>query len=190
MPQWAPPTPRSAPPDLVPPCLHPTRSGCPHTNVVFFLSGGARARRHGRESGPRHAVHALCDSRVFAFPYFLGVEDMIYLFSKYYREKVRLLIHFDSMSQVYSVLSNVSGGPLAFKCRQDVKFCIFRAFAMQKLSIVSVTEPTNYTKLNKKITRRRLGADNLANLSSYNSVVREITTNFKPTNISTKIVQV
>jgi hypothetical protein len=33
-------------------------------------------------------------------------------------------------------------------------------------------------------------ADNLANLSPYNLVVRETTTDFKPTNIQTKIVQV
>jgi hypothetical protein len=50
---------------------------------------------------------------------------------------------------------------------------------------MSVTEPTNYTKLSKKIT---IGADNLANLSPYNSVVCETTKDFKPTNIQTKIV--
>jgi hypothetical protein len=33
-------------------------------------------------------------------------------------------------------------------------------------------------------------ADNLVNLSPYNSVVRETTTDFKLTNIQTKIVQV
>jgi hypothetical protein len=48
-----------------------------------------------------------------------------------------------------------------------------------------VTEPTNYTKLSKKIIRR---ADDLANLSPYNPVVREITMNFKPTYIPAKIV--
>jgi hypothetical protein len=42
----------------------------------------------------------------------------------------------------------------------------------------AVTEPTNYTKLSKKIIHR---ADDLAILSPYNSVVREITTDFKPT---------
>jgi hypothetical protein len=42
----------------------------------------------------------------------------------------------------------------------------------------TVTEPTNYTKLSKKIIYR---ADDLANLSPYNPVVREITTDFKPT---------
>jgi hypothetical protein len=51
----------------------------------------------------------------------------------------------------------------------------------------SVTEPTNYTKLSKKISA---GADNLTNLNPYNPVVREITNDFKPTNIPTKIVQV
>jgi hypothetical protein len=49
----------------------------------------------------------------------------------------------------------------------------------------AVTEPTNYTKLSKKIIHR---ADDLANLSPYNPVVREITMNFKPTYIPAKIV--
>jgi hypothetical protein len=40
-------------------------------------------------------------------------------------------------------------------------------------------------KLSKKIIHR---ADDLANLSSYNPVVREITTDFKPTYIPAKIV--
>jgi hypothetical protein len=44
----------------------------------------------------------------------------------------------------------------------------------------AVTEPTNYTKLCKKIIHR---ADDLANLSPYNPVVREIMTDFKPTHI-------
>jgi hypothetical protein len=48
-----------------------------------------------------------------------------------------------------------------------------------------VTEQTNYTKLSKKIIHR---ADDLANLSPYNPVVREITTDFKPTYIPAKIV--
>jgi hypothetical protein len=48
-----------------------------------------------------------------------------------------------------------------------------------------VTEPTNYTRLSEKITHR---ADDLANLSPYNPVVREITTDFKPTCIPAKIV--
>jgi hypothetical protein len=48
-----------------------------------------------------------------------------------------------------------------------------------------VTEPTNYTKLSKKIIHR---ADDLANLSPYNPVVREITTDFKATHILAKIV--
>jgi hypothetical protein len=50
-----------------------------------------------------------------------------------------------------------------------------------------VTEPTNYTKLRKKISTR---VDNLANLSPYNPVVHEITKDFKQTNIQTKIVQI
>jgi hypothetical protein len=50
---------------------------------------------------------------------------------------------------------------------------------------IIVTEPTNYTKLSKKIIHR---ADDLANLSPYNPVVREITTDFKPTYIPSKIV--
>jgi hypothetical protein len=49
-----------------------------------------------------------------------------------------------------------------------------------------VTEPPNYTKLSKKIIPR---ADDLANLSPYNPVVREITTDFKPVHITAKIVQ-
>jgi hypothetical protein len=48
-----------------------------------------------------------------------------------------------------------------------------------------VTEPTNYTKLSKKIIHR---ADDLTNLSPYNPVVREIMTDFKPTYILAKIV--
>jgi hypothetical protein len=51
----------------------------------------------------------------------------------------------------------------------------------------AITKPTNYTKLSKKITAR---ANNSVNLSSYNPVVREITKDFKPINIQTKIVQV
>jgi hypothetical protein len=49
----------------------------------------------------------------------------------------------------------------------------------------AIIEPTNYTKLSKKITHR---ADDLANLSPYNPVVCEITTNFKSTYIPAKIV--
>ena len=48
-----------------------------------------------------------------------------------------------------------------------------------------VTEPTNYTKLSKKSSTR---ADDLANLSPYNPVVREITKDFKSTYILAKIV--
>jgi hypothetical protein len=57
----------------------------------------------------------------------------------------------------------------------------------QRLSLgeLVVTELTNYTKLSKKIIHR---ADDLANLSPYNPVVREITTNFKSTHIPAKIV--
>jgi hypothetical protein len=49
----------------------------------------------------------------------------------------------------------------------------------------AVTEPTNYTKLSKKIIHQ---ADDLANLSPYNPVVHEIMTDFKPTYIPAKIV--
>jgi hypothetical protein len=49
----------------------------------------------------------------------------------------------------------------------------------------SVTEPTNYTKLSKKIIHQ---TDNLANLNPYNPIVHEITTDFKPTYIPAKIV--
>jgi hypothetical protein len=48
----------------------------------------------------------------------------------------------------------------------------------------AVTEPTNYTKLRKSPA----GADDLANLSTYNQVVCEITKDFKPTHIPVKIV--
>jgi hypothetical protein len=51
--------------------------------------------------------------------------------------------------------------------------------------IPAVTELTNYTILSKKIIHR---ADDLANLSPYNPVVREIMTDFKPTYITAKIV--
>jgi hypothetical protein len=49
----------------------------------------------------------------------------------------------------------------------------------------AVTEPTNYTRLSKKIIHR---ADDLANLSLYNLVVREIMMDFKSTYIPAKIV--
>jgi hypothetical protein len=52
-------------------------------------------------------------------------------------------------------------------------------------SLDIVTEPTNYTRLSKKIIHR---ADDLTNLSPYNPVVREITTDFKPIYIPAKIV--
>jgi hypothetical protein len=48
-----------------------------------------------------------------------------------------------------------------------------------------VAELTNYTKLSNKIIHR---ADDLANLSPYNLVVRETTTDFKPTYTPAKIV--
>jgi hypothetical protein len=63
---------------------------------------------------------------------------------------------------------------------QQIKCVVFKLF-------FTVTEPINYMKLSKKITAE---ADNLANLSPYNPVVHEITKDFKPTNIQTKIVQV
>jgi hypothetical protein len=50
---------------------------------------------------------------------------------------------------------------------------------------IVVAEPTNYTKLSKKIIHQ---ADDLTNLSPYNPVVREFTTDFKPTYIPAKIV--
>jgi hypothetical protein len=56
-----------------------------------------------------------------------------------------------------------------------------------EVSNAIVTELTNYTKLSKKIIA---GADNLANLSPYNPVVRETNKDFKPTNIQIKIVQI
>jgi hypothetical protein len=49
----------------------------------------------------------------------------------------------------------------------------------------AVTEPPNYTKLSKKIIQQ---ANDFANLSLYNPVVREITTDFKPIHILAKIV--
>jgi hypothetical protein len=52
-------------------------------------------------------------------------------------------------------------------------------------SMLAVTEPTNYTRLSKKIIHR---ADDLANLSPYNPVVHEIMMDFKPTYIPAKII--
>jgi hypothetical protein len=51
--------------------------------------------------------------------------------------------------------------------------------------MLAVAELTNYTKLSKKIIHQ---ADDLANLSPHNPVVRKITTDFKPTYIPAKIV--
>jgi hypothetical protein len=51
--------------------------------------------------------------------------------------------------------------------------------------LTPVTEPPNYMRLSRKIIQR---ADNLANLSPYNPVVREIMTDFKPVHITAKIV--
>jgi hypothetical protein len=51
--------------------------------------------------------------------------------------------------------------------------------------LIIVTEPTNYTKLSKKIIHQ---VDDLTNLSPYNPIVREITMDFKPTYIPAKIV--
>jgi hypothetical protein len=50
---------------------------------------------------------------------------------------------------------------------------------------LGVTEPPNYTKLSRKIIQRK---DNLTNLSPYNPVVREISTDFKSFHITGKIV--
>jgi hypothetical protein len=50
---------------------------------------------------------------------------------------------------------------------------------------VAVTEPPNYTRLSRKIIQRK---DNLTNLSPYNPVVREISTDFKLFHITAKIV--
>jgi hypothetical protein len=48
-----------------------------------------------------------------------------------------------------------------------------------------VTEPPNYMKLSRKIIQQK---DNSTNLSSYNPVVHEISTDFKPFLITAKIV--
>jgi hypothetical protein len=58
-------------------------------------------------------------------------------------------------------------------------------FCLQRPTKGNVTEPTNYTKLSKKIIHQ---ADDLANLSPYNPVVRKITMDFKPTYMPAKIV--
>jgi hypothetical protein len=50
---------------------------------------------------------------------------------------------------------------------------------------MSVTEPPNYTRLSRKIIQRE---DNLTNLSPYNPIVHEISTDFKPFHITAKIV--
>jgi hypothetical protein len=49
----------------------------------------------------------------------------------------------------------------------------------------AVTEPTNYMKLSKKITRR---SKRFSKLKPDNPVVREITKDFNPTRILAKIV--
>jgi hypothetical protein len=88
-----------------------------------------------------------------------------------------------------------------FECRvleREERACAGAMAASAKLAValhrrtcrvmfvhVRVTEPTNYTRLSKKIIHR---VDDLANLSPYNPVVREITTDFKPTYIPAKIV--
>jgi hypothetical protein len=51
--------------------------------------------------------------------------------------------------------------------------------------LATVTEPPNYTRLSRKIIQRK---DNSINLSPYNPVVREISTDFKPFHITAKIV--
>jgi hypothetical protein len=48
-----------------------------------------------------------------------------------------------------------------------------------------VTEPSNYTRLSRKIIQLE---NDLTNLSPYNPVVREIPTDFKPFHITAKIV--
>jgi hypothetical protein len=58
-------------------------------------------------------------------------------------------------------------------------------YLTENTALLCVTELTNYTKLSKKIIHQ---ADDLANLSPYNPVVHEITTDFKPTYIPAKIV--
>jgi hypothetical protein len=65
--------------------------------------------------------------------------------------------------------------PTPSRGRDGERSCILRV----------VTEPTNYTKLSKKIIDQ---ADDLTNLSSYNPVVHEITADFKPTYLPAKIV--
>jgi hypothetical protein len=69
--------------------------------------------------------------------------------------------------------------------RAGVKMQIDRGSCKRRLPAGNVTEPTNYTRLSKKIIHR---ADDLVNLSPYNPVIREIATNFKPTYIPAKIV--
>jgi hypothetical protein len=66
------------------------------------------------------------------------------------------------------------------------EFTLFSSMVEGRVIVYSIViEPTNYTRLSKKIIHR---ADDLANLSPYNPVVREITTDFKPTYIPAKIV--
>jgi hypothetical protein len=62
--------------------------------------------------------------------------------------------------------------------------CIPNSTGMRPAS-ANVKEPSNYTKLSRKIIQRK---DNSTNLSPYNPVVREISTDFKPFLITAKIV--
>jgi hypothetical protein len=81
---------------------------------------------------------------------------------------------------------NIGNRPLQHTCTTIATYAISQStFVTSIWNICNVTEPTNYTKLSKKIIHQ---ADDLANLSPYNLVVREIMTDFKPTYIPAKIV--
>jgi hypothetical protein len=78
----------------------------------------------------------------------------------------------------------------AWICSQQPCLLLLRAKSSSRASSTPtrrhpVTEPPNYTRLSRKIIQRK---DNLTNLSPYNPVVREISADFKPFHITSKIV--
>jgi hypothetical protein len=84
-----------------------------------------------------------------------------------------------------SLLVHVWWNP--FTCLPLIALTCMLAYLMLliKLFWYIVTEPPYYTRLSRKIIQWK---DNLTNLSPYNPVVREISTDFKPFHIIAKIV--
>jgi hypothetical protein len=103
------------------------------------------------------------------------------------RDEIRGLLETAAMQQAESSASRRRGlasEQPAEPSRQEREASVYPKHA-QRNKAVYVTEPTNYMRLSKKIIHQ---ADDLTNLSPYNPVVREITTDFKPTYIPAKIV--